>query len=108
MTVVELIGNVLLAAAVVCSASFTFLYLSRSRWRSTKPGRALMYLSGVMSTALLWTGFSVFIIARPHDPYELTYGLVRVGIWLAASLVLANMVRTLLRAQRGNRSRRRR
>lgn len=108
MTVIDLIGDLLILAAAATSTTFTLLYMVRSRWRANMAGRALLYLALLLTVMLTWTAVTIFIVGVNRKPYPMPINLFRDLLWLGGVIVLTNMVRALLRAQRLGVRRRRR
>lgn len=88
------IGNVMATAIALAAWSFAALYVSRSNWRSTVAGRALLYMMAAFAsfatqvTVSAWTGSTY--------PFR---DEIRGVLYTVLALTVANMVWTLYRIQ---------
>ncbi|ORL01831.1 hypothetical protein A6F55_19255 [Prescottella equi] len=92
-------ANVLLLTMTIAAGGFCLLYAARSRWRSTAPGRALMYTH----LALFAVGLQVSASVWLGDAY-LGRGVIRLVLYLGLTLTLLNTSLTLLRIQNSERN----
>lgn len=85
----NLVPNVLLGIALIGLVVFAFTYSKFADWRSTPPGRGLMYMIASMS-AVLMMAFT-HLITGPYVGMD----IVRMAVYGALTGSVWNMVRVL-------------
>ena len=83
-------GLAFAGAILVFAAGFVVVY-RRSAWRQTAPGRAVMGLLAVTVGVAAWMLWINVTGVYPGSE------LLRAGLYLAAALMLANLLRVLVR-----------
>lgn len=96
-------GMVLYIAVSALAIAFAALYWTRSNWRRTAPGRALMYQTLLLSALGIWVTLSIWLKDRIPLKDE-----VRSVLLLGFVVVMVNLVMTLLRVQKRSSDERRR
>lgn len=90
----NLLGNIMVGGIAVLSWLFVILYGVRSDWRSTQPGRAIMY---AMASLALFTSQVTVTVWMTDYPFR---SEVRGVLYTFLALMLLNLVVTLLLSQR--------
>lgn len=89
------VTTVYLSVMTLAAGSFCLLYATKSQWRKTAPGRALMYSS--LSLFLLGAQISATLIFGEFYPGR---GVVRTILYLGLVIATLNLNLTLFRIQR--------
>lgn len=87
-------ANVFLVILMIEAVAFVWLYSTRSNWRVTAAGRAVMALIGCVGIICGVGVINAFATNYPGRAF------VRLGAFIAVGLVLMNLLLTLLDAQR--------
>lgn len=91
-----LAGQVLYSVMAIMAFAFAYIYASGSNWRSTAPGRALLYLVAMFAALSAWLSVSFWL----GPGYDDEKAIVR-GVLLVVLIVMfVNLVVTVWRIQR--------
>jgi uncharacterized membrane-anchored protein len=90
------LATIFLFAGLPALAAFVILYATRSPWRSTEPGRAVMYLAS--SLMVVYILAAVNAIFGQDWPYR---GVLRFLIYAVVSSTFYRLLFTLIRIQNG-------
>lgn len=91
----RLAGQVLYSTMTILAFAFTLMYASRSNWRSTAPGRALLYLVAMFATLSAWLSVSFWI----GDNFTDAKSIVREVLLVVLIVMFINLLITLRRIQ---------
>lgn len=86
---------VMYGVLTLLACTFTALYASRSNWRATEPGRALLYLVAMFATLAFWLAVSFWLGTRYGDAKN----TVREILLIVLIVMFLNLVLTLRRIQ---------
>lgn len=87
-------GMVLYIALSALAIVFAGMYWTRSNWRKTAPGRALMYINLLLAALGVWVTLSIWL--KDSIPFR---DEVRSVLLLAFVVVMVNLILTLARVQ---------
>ena len=87
-------GMVLYIALSSLAIVFAVMYWTRSNWRKTAPGRALMYINLLLAALGVWVTLSIWL--TDSIPFR---DEVRSALLLAFVVVMVNLILTLARVQ---------
>ena len=91
----DAISNIIIAMAAPGAFAFTILYGVRSAWRSTRAGRALMWLSVSLSGTMLY--YALIVLLGPDYRFREPFSVV---LAIAVTSNIYRMLWVLIRAQR--------
>ena len=87
-------GMVLYIALSSLASMFAVMYWTRSNWRKTAPGRALMYINLLLAALGVWVTLSIWL--TDSIPFR---DEVRSVLLLGFVVVMVNLILTLARVQ---------